>query len=242
MNIWIAILAAATGYLSGSISFIRVIAYFVKPTSNIEKIEVPIPDTKESFRSDSVSATAARMHMGTRYGVLTAILDIFKVAIPTLIFLLWQTEEPYHLITAATGLIGHNWPVYHRFKGGRGESAIYGGLLVINPLGVLLMNVAGALFGLFIGHILIFRWGGLVLMIPWLWFTTHSWPHLLYIISANLIYWITMRPELKQYYNISKASEELSQEFIASEFAMGAKLGKIMDKYSILALFKKVQK
>ena len=62
-----------------------------------------------------------RMQVGTRYGCLTAILDIAKVAIPALIFKLWQPETPYFLVTALFGLIGHDWPIYHRFKGGRGN-------------------------------------------------------------------------------------------------------------------------
>lgn len=242
MNIWLAILSVAIGYLVGSISFIRVIAHFVHPAGDIEKIEVPLPGSSEVFRSDSVSATAARLHMGTKYGCLTGILDMLKIAAPTLAFFLWQTEHPYYLIVAAAGLIGHDWPLYHHFKGGRGESPIYGALLVISPLGVLATTAAGIFLGFIIGHILILRWSGLILMIPWLWFTTNSWPHLAYIVFANLIYWLTMRPELTQYYNLSKSGTSLSQETIANEFAMGALAGRIMDRYSIIALIGKLKK
>jgi glycerol-3-phosphate acyltransferase PlsY len=236
MEISIAVSAAVAGYLLGSISFIRVFARFRHPATDIERIEVALPDGSGTFRSDSVSATAARLHMGTSYGCFTGILDMLKVAVPTLAFMLWQRDEPYHLIVAAAGLAGHDWPIYHRFKGGRGESPIYGALIVISPLGVLATNAAGAILGVVIGHILILRWAGLVLMIPWLWFTTESWPHLAYIIFANVVYWVSMRPELTQYYDLSKGGAELSQETIAGELGMGARLGRIMDRYSILAL------
>lgn len=242
MEIWITILSIVVGYLLGSLSFIRIFAHFIQPNTNIELVEVRFPGTNDIFISDSVSATAARIHMGTKYGLLTGLLDMLKVALPTLCFLIWQPDQPYFLFTAAAGLVGHDWPIYHRFKGGRGESAIYGALLIINPLGVLVTTVAGMVLGLTIGHILVFRWSGLLLMIPWLWFTTNSWPHLGYILFVNLIYWITMRPELAQYFELNKSGASLSQETIAREFGMGASLGRIMDKYSILAFYEKIRK
>ena len=242
MEIWITILSIVVGYLLGSLSFIRIFAHFIQPNTNIELVEVRFSGTNDIFRSDSVSATAARIHMGTKYGLLTGLLDMLKVALPTLCFLIWQPDQPYFLFTAAAGLVGHDWPIYHHFKGGRGESAIYGALLVINPLGVLATTAAGMVLGLTIGHILVFRWSGLLLMIPWLWFTTNSWPHLGYILFVNLIYWITMRPELVQYFELNKSGASLSQETIAREFGMGASLGRIMDKYSILAFYEKIRK
>jgi acyl phosphate:glycerol-3-phosphate acyltransferase len=238
MSPLIAAAAAATGYLIGSVSFARLIARLVAPGKDVTKIECALPESDEIFRSDSVSSTAARIHLGTRYGCLTAILDILKVALPTLAFKLWQPDVPYYLIVAAMGLVGHDWPIYHRFRGGRGESPIYGALLVIDPLGVLVTNLAGSLLGIIVGHLLVLRWVGLVLMIPWLWFRTESWPHLGYILFANGIYWTTMSGELRQYVRLSRIGVDLSQEQIADLFAMGKPLGRLMDHFSLLSLYK----
>jgi len=41
-----------------------------------------------------------------------------KVAIPTLVFKLLYPQDPYLLIAAAAGMVGHIWPVFNRFKGG----------------------------------------------------------------------------------------------------------------------------
>ncbi len=35
------------------------------------------------------------------------------------------------------GMIGHDWPVFNGFKGGRGVSSVYGALLVIDWIGAL---------------------------------------------------------------------------------------------------------
>ena len=72
------------------------------------------------------------------------------MALPTLLFRLWQPDVPYYLVAAAAGLVGHDWPLYHRFKGGRGLSAIYGALLVIDWPGLFITS----LLGLTTGHTL----------------------------------------------------------------------------------------
>jgi len=52
---------------------------------------------------------------------ITVVLDMLKITIPTLVFKHVYPDTPYFLITAATGMIGHVWPLYHGFKGGRGS-------------------------------------------------------------------------------------------------------------------------
>ncbi|MCA9968921.1 MAG: glycerol-3-phosphate acyltransferase [Anaerolineales bacterium] len=227
---------ALLGYLLGSISWARIIAGRVKPEADISRIEEPVPNSEAVFVTDSVSATAVRVHVGTRYGCLTAVLDMLKVALPTLLLRRWQPDKPYHLISALAGAIGHDWPLYYRFKGGRGESVIYGALLVIDAPGVLATNAAGALLGLLAGNILILRWAGLVLMVPWLWWRTRSAAHVLYILGANVVYWYSMRPELQQYAELEGVGEAPTQEELAEFLGMGSGLGRVLDRYSIPGL------
>ncbi|MBN2537273.1 glycerol-3-phosphate acyltransferase [candidate division WOR-3 bacterium] len=233
MNILVTAGAAVAGYLLGSISWSRVIARWVAPGRSIERIEYPVPGTNEIFTSDSVSATAARVHLGTRFGCLTAVLDILKVFLPALAFRLLFPGWPYHVVCAAAGLVGHDWPLFFRFKGGRGESPIVGGLLAIAPLGLAATSAASVVLGLVIGHLLVFRWAWFLLMIPWLWVTTGSPVHVGYMVFANVIYWWTMSPELLQY---ARMEGNPTQEEIGDFFAMGAGLGRFMDRYSILGL------
>jgi glycerol-3-phosphate acyltransferase PlsY len=231
---WLAVAGAAlVGYLLGSISWSRIIARRVAPGTSIDMIEYPVPGTDEVFTSDSVSATAARVHLGTGYGVLTGLLDIAKVFLPTLVFRLVFPEWPYYLFCAAAGLVGHDWPLFHRFKGGRGESAIVGGLLAIDPIGLVVAFGSSVVIGLMVGHLLILRWAWLLLMIPWLWFQTHSELHVAYMIFVNIVYWWTMSPELLQY---ARMEGDPTQEEIGEFLAMGEGLGRFMDNYSILGL------
>jgi glycerol-3-phosphate acyltransferase PlsY len=157
-----------------------------------------------------------------------------KVAVPTLIVRLLAPDEPYFLVVAAAGLIGHVLPIYHRFRGGRGESAIYGGLLVIDPLAVAGTTILGALLGVLVGNILVLRWGGMVLLIPWLWVATGDPWFVAYIVFVDIVYLVAMRGELGQYASMRGSGTDPTNEEIAIEFGMGRRLGRAIDRYAPL--------
>lgn len=240
MESWIAILAGLVGYLSGSISFARLVARRVAPEKELTVIRQPIENTDIVFESDSVSATMVRLEVGTRYGCLTAILDILKVALPALLFRLWQPEMPYFVIVAVAGLVGHDWPLYYRFRGGRGESSIVGGMLVIDPLGLAVTNLIGILVGWLVGDVLVLRWSFLILLIPWFWLQGDGAVYLAYAIIINLIYWVKMVPELTQFVRILKEGGLSTQEEVAGDMAMGRRLGRFLDEYGAPSLVRRV--
>jgi glycerol-3-phosphate acyltransferase PlsY len=85
------------------------------------------------------------------------------------------TEHPYFLITATTGVMGHIWPLDYGFKGGRGISAIFGGVFVIDWIAVFATSLGGMVFGLLLMRdMLIAYMAGVWFLIPWLWFRTHD--------------------------------------------------------------------
>jgi glycerol-3-phosphate acyltransferase PlsY len=198
MELQTALLAATVGYLFGSISFARIIVKLVTPDEEITGMELDVAGSDEKVRVSAVSGTAVSMKLGAKYGGLTAILDILKVMIPTLVFRFVFPGTPYFLITAATGLIGHNWPLYHRFKGGRGLSPIYGGLLAVDWLGSLLMSFAGMFLGLVVlRDVLVSYMAGMWLMIPWLWIRTRDPAHVAYAVFVNIMFVLAMIPEIR---------------------------------------------
>jgi hypothetical protein len=107
---------------------------------------------------------------------------------------------------------------------------------------VVATTAIGTVIGALSGNLLVLRWAGLVLFMPWLWIRTHDPYHLAYIVFANLVYWITMYPELKQYADMIGIGQEPTQESIASEFGMGARLGRFLDRYSIPGLLARRKK
>jgi glycerol-3-phosphate acyltransferase PlsY len=123
-------------YLIGAIPFGLIISKLKKGV-----------DVRE-YGSGKTGATNVMRVLGTKLGVLTLILDVVKaggaVALASVIigsssgvltigsvFVNWQ-----HIAQVAAGLAavaGHNWPVFAKFKGGRGVTAYFGTLFAIFP-------------------------------------------------------------------------------------------------------------
>ncbi len=199
MSTWIAVLAAVIGYLAGSISFARVIVKLVAPDKDVTQVSMPIPGSDETHILTSVGGTSVGLQLGAKWGGITAILDILKVAIPTLVIKLVYPQTPYFLLTAVAGLVGHNWPIYHRFHGGAGMSAIYGGMLAVDWIGALVVSTLGMILGMVVlKNVVIAYFSGLWFIIPWLWFRTHNWAFLAYGVAVNVIFMLGMIPEMKQ--------------------------------------------
>lgn len=239
MNIWLTIGAAFSGYLFGSISFARIIGRFVAPGEDLNKSEIAIPNSDKKFIMSSVSSTSISMRKGPRWGCLTGLLDMAKAAIPLLVFRQLFPEQPYDLIAAAMAVFGHNWPVFHGFKGGRGLSPVIGGMLFIDWLGVIVTNLAGMAIGLGIFRdVLLAYAGGMILLIPWLWFRTQDGWQLAYAVFINLSFWIAMRPELQQYFVLKKEGPKntLRESLSTSD------MGKSMQKFERYLSFLKKDK
>jgi glycerol-3-phosphate acyltransferase PlsY len=225
MNAWIALAAAVGGYLLGSISFARLMIRRVAPGRPVERVVLDLPSGVQIV-SNVVSATTVRLQLGPKYGCLTSLLDMLKAALPTLALRLAYPEQPYFLIVAATVTAGHVWPLYHGFKGGRGQSPIIGGMLVIDWLGLLVTNLLGTLLGRFVLHsYLILTSGYLVLIIPWLWLRTHAAAYLGYAVAINLINWTSRIPELRQFYRLKRAGQAPDLQQMAQAMQMGRGMG-----------------
>jgi glycerol-3-phosphate acyltransferase PlsY len=192
VDIWIALLAALIGYLLGSIPFALVVMKVAAPGEELTGMEVDI-GAEEPVRVDTIGGTAISVKLGAKYGMITALLDILKAAIPALGFKLLYPGMPYYLFAATMAVVGHNWPIYNRFKGGRGQSPMIGGFLVADWLGTLVTSFGAMILGLVILR------SGIVgfLLGPWLWFRTRDPWHLAYAVVVNLIIAVAMIPEFR---------------------------------------------
>jgi hypothetical protein len=123
------------GYLLGSISFARIITRLAAPGVDLTSLQVQLKDSPQTADVGIVGANAASMVLGPRLGLLVALLDMLKVVLPMIVAKLLYPAEAYHFAVSVGGLIGHNWPVYYGFKGGRGFAVIFGSFLMIDWVG-----------------------------------------------------------------------------------------------------------
>jgi glycerol-3-phosphate acyltransferase PlsY len=231
MDVATALLAAAVGYLVGCISFVRLVGRFLEPGQDVGKAELVVPGTEgETMKFTAYSATTVSLRKGPKAGCLISLLDMVKVAIPTLLFKIWYPGDPYFLITATAGVAGHNWPVFYRFKGGRGYSAIYGGLLVIDWPAIPVTAVLGMLFGLLVLRDFLMAYiAGLWFLIPWFWFRMHDPWYVAYAVAVAVMFMVATVPEIKQYMKFRREGKvTISAAMTATD--MGRSLSKVMDK------------
>lgn len=91
--------------------------------------------------SKNIGATNVARLLGKKKGFLTLVLDIFKGYTPMFLAALLVRDAPRpELIIALCGaasVLGHMFPVYLRFKGGKGVATALGAFLYLAPLAVL---------------------------------------------------------------------------------------------------------
>lgn len=235
-----AIAAALSGYLIGSVSTARIVYSLHTSSRNYEPFKETIPHTDEKFESDLISATWVTKKLGKRYGCITSILDMLKVALPTLFFKLVFLSHPFFLLTAIFGIMGHNYPIYYRFKGGRGESPILGALFVINWFGILIANGVASILGYLTGSILVLRWAAYILLIFWFWIYFRDLYYVLFMVIANILYWTSMWSDLARFHQLKKEKGLRFTEEEVSEFLMmGKSPGRLLDKYGLYFVLKR---
>ena len=149
MNAWIAAAAAIGGYLIGSISFGRLFTALAGRRGGAPaEVSAGIEGSDRRIVLTTVSATSVSVNVGARWGFLTYLFDVLKVFAPVLLLRLFFPGERYFLLAATTGVVGHIWPLWHRFRGGRGVSAIYGGIFAIDWIGVFVAAFGGMFIGM----------------------------------------------------------------------------------------------
>jgi len=88
--------------------------------------------------SGSIGATNVRRVIGHGWGVFVAVIDMLKGALALLVTGVMTgasaTTAPWLLALAGSAsVIGHNYPVWLKFKGGKGISTTYGVMFFLCP-------------------------------------------------------------------------------------------------------------
>ena len=195
INFLIILSSIVVGYLLGSISFSRLITSLVSPGTDLKETLVPVEGSDHTLNMNAISATSVRFTLGPKYGILVTILDMVKVAVPVATFRYFFPDLPVSFFAAAGGIIGHNWPVYYKFNGGYGQSAIYGALLVIEWTAVPINILGTGILYLIFKQVHIASFGGVLLLIPWLWFRGFDVYGLMYAIICSIAYFIRTLPD-----------------------------------------------
>ncbi|MEJ2487392.1 MAG: glycerol-3-phosphate acyltransferase [Anaerolineales bacterium] len=232
MDALITSLIVLFSYLIGSISFSRIVAKLVDPDVDLENVELPAAGGG-THQLKMVGATTASVKLGPKVGCTIGILDILKAFLPVLALKLIFPDQYYHLVSGVSVVLGHNYPVFYKFKGGAGVSPIYGGFFVVDFLGIVVSTFASLLFGFFIVRDMVVAYVSEVwFMLIWLIIFKGDWPHIIYGIAINIIFLLGFVPEIKDYLKQKQKGEIDMQEAMRTT-PMGRGMIKIMDFFGL---------
>jgi glycerol-3-phosphate acyltransferase PlsY len=88
--------------------------------------------------SGNIGATNVGRTSGKAAGVLTLIGDVLKGAVPVFAAFALFPEPPFVAAVGLSAFMGHLWPVFLGFRGGKGVATALGVMIVIAPVSTLL--------------------------------------------------------------------------------------------------------
>ncbi len=91
------------------------------------------------FGSQSIGATNVLRTSGWKLAIPVAVLDIFKGFFPVFLGLKLFEDSRWALVFGFCAIVGHCYPIFLRFKGGKGVATAAGVYAVIGPIPLLLM-------------------------------------------------------------------------------------------------------
>jgi|SRR5690625_5284403 len=112
--------------------------------------------------SGNLGATNAFRVLGTKAGIIVTLADILKGTIATIIPLLvglFMEVEVVRVIIGIFAVLGHTYPIFAKFKGGKAVATSGGIILGINPLLFLAIIIT------FIGTLYLFKYVSLASML-----------------------------------------------------------------------------
>ena len=139
---WHIVLIVVFSYLTGNISFSRLIA----KTQNQDITKLG---------SGNAGSTNVLRNFGFKFGILNLALDILKGVVPCLVVWLTTRSIVYLYIAGISVMLGHVFPVFFKFKGGKGIATMIGVFAVANPLATVIVVACAAVCWL------VFQYGSL---------------------------------------------------------------------------------
>jgi len=88
--------------------------------------------------SKNIGATNIFRTAGKSLGILTLIGDLLKGAIPVVIAIQWGESDLWIALSGLTPFLGHIFPIFLGFKGGKGVATALGVYLMFSPISVLI--------------------------------------------------------------------------------------------------------
>ena len=94
-----------------------------------------------SIGSGGTGATNAQRALGTRWGVIVLVVDLLKGAAAVVLARWLGVADLWVALAGVAVVAGHCWPVWLRFRGGKGVATGAGAAFALSPWTILLIPV-----------------------------------------------------------------------------------------------------
>lgn len=175
VNAFAAFVMIVVAYLLGSISSAIVVSKIMQ-----------LPDPRASGSGNPGATNVLRVG-GKRAGAITLLGDLLKGLIPVVIARSLGFSETVVAITALAAFVGHLYPIYFGFKGGKGVATALGVLFGLDPA------IGAIVAGIWILILVLFRYSSLSALTAVVLGVLYAWGHMptdylvAYIIIATVI-------------------------------------------------------
>jgi glycerol-3-phosphate acyltransferase PlsY len=119
---WGFLVCGVLGYLIGSIPVGLIVGQAVRG------IDI------RQYGSGKTGVTNVVRTVGARWGVVALIGDLAKGALPVVVARLVSDEPSVQAVAGLAAAVGHDWPLFARFQGGRGVATSFGAALAMSPI------------------------------------------------------------------------------------------------------------
>ncbi len=169
------VIAAIIGYLFGSLNFSIIIGKV------FYKIDV------REHGSKNAGATNTLRTLGTAPAIIVLVLDTLKAVLAYGVSYLITRDVATSYIAALTASLGHNYPIYFGFKGGKGVTVSCGALFCFNPLAGLCVFLTGVFVIILSKYVSL---GSILASVSapfWVWLFCRNSEYIVLIIVATVI-------------------------------------------------------
>jgi len=139
--------------------------------------------------SGNIGTSNVLRTLGRKAALLTLGGDLMKGYVSVLLGRLFEVPEPWLVAAGVAAIIGHNWPAYVGFRGGKGVATSFGAALALMP------HIAFLALAVYLAVAAVSRYTSLAALIGsaslvlWVHILRASRPQVLFsLISAVLIY------------------------------------------------------
>jgi len=138
VEIYKTIILAIAAYFIGSISFSYIFAKKITG-KDIRNLKVK-----------NAGAFNVFLTVGPMVGIIVGLLDACKTLLIILVAQAWGLDVVHTIVAASFGIVGHCFPIYYGFRGGKGAGTVVGILIYFIPIEFLICLIPAAIIAFLI--------------------------------------------------------------------------------------------